>query len=160
VRARHPRARLIALPLHQQHHRDGGAAARLLRGRQHRQDRGLQPGADAPPRRADRRRAAVDPIRGAPRRRAGAARRVSGTRYHPQGENTMTHRPMTRRSLLVSGGGAAAALAMPGIVTRAHAEDFGSPELIAAAKKEGRLVYYTANFAEVEQEVIKAFNKR
>ena len=40
------------------------------------------------------------------------------------------------------------------------AQQFGSPELIAAAKKEGRLVYYTANFAEVEQEVIKAFNKR
>jgi len=29
--------------------------------------------------------------------------------------------------------------------------EFGSPELIAAAKKEGKLVYYTANFAEVEQ---------
>ena len=42
----------------------------------------------------------------------------------------------------------------------ATAQDFGPPELIAAAKKEGRLVYYTANFAEVEQEVIKAFNKR
>ncbi len=39
-------------------------------------------------------------------------------------------------------------------------QDFGSPELIEAAKKEGRLVYYTANFAEVEQEVINAFNKR
>ena len=38
--------------------------------------------------------------------------------------------------------------------------EFGSPELIAAAKKEGKLVYYTANFAEVEQQVIKAFNKR
>src|SRR6202051_4819580 len=37
---------------------------------------------------------------------------------------------------------------------------FGSPELIAAAKAEGKLVYYTANFAEVEQEVIKEFNKR
>jgi len=37
---------------------------------------------------------------------------------------------------------------------------FGPPELIEAAKKEGKLVYYTANFAEVEQEVIKAFNKR
>jgi iron(III) transport system substrate-binding protein len=34
------------------------------------------------------------------------------------------------------------------------------PELIEAAKKEGKLIYYTANFAEVEQEVIKAFNKR
>src|SRR5437867_10256313 len=42
----------------------------------------------------------------------------------------------------------------------ATAQDFGPPELIAAAKKEGRLVYYTANFAEVEQEVIAAFNKR
>src|SRR5580692_9955109 len=39
-------------------------------------------------------------------------------------------------------------------------ENFGSPELIAAAKAEGKLVYYTANFAEVEQEVIKEFNKR
>ena len=51
--------------------------------------------------------------------------------------------------------GLAAALATP-----AAAQNFGSPELIAAAKKEGRLVFYTANFAEVEQEVIKAFNKR
>ena len=32
--------------------------------------------------------------------------------------------------------------------------------MIAAAKKEGKLVFYTANFAEVEQQVIKAFNKR
>src|SRR5580700_6379734 len=39
-------------------------------------------------------------------------------------------------------------------------QEFGSPELIAAAKAEGKLVYYTANFAEVEQEVIKEFNKR
>ena len=39
-------------------------------------------------------------------------------------------------------------------------ENFGPPELIAAAKAEGKLVYYTANFAEVEQEVIKEFNKR
>ena len=36
----------------------------------------------------------------------------------------------------------------------AFAQDFGSPELIAAANKEGRLVYYTANFAEVEQEFL------
>src|SRR5215212_9785766 len=39
-------------------------------------------------------------------------------------------------------------------------QEFGSPELIAAAKKEAKLVYYTANFAEVEQQVIKQFNKR
>ena len=37
---------------------------------------------------------------------------------------------------------------------------FGSKELIAAAEKEGALTYYTANFAETEQEVIKEFNKR
>src|SRR6202011_5673873 len=37
---------------------------------------------------------------------------------------------------------------------------FGPPELIEAARKEGRLTYYTANFAEVEREVISAFNKR
>ena len=42
----------------------------------------------------------------------------------------------------------------------AQAQEFGSPELIAAAKSEGKLVFYTANFAEVEQQVIKAFNKR
>jgi iron(III) transport system substrate-binding protein len=40
------------------------------------------------------------------------------------------------------------------------ADEFGSPELIAAAKAEGKLVLYTANFAEVEQEVIREFNKR
>ena len=45
-------------------------------------------------------------------------------------------------------------------IVPAQAQEFGSPELIAAAKKEGKLVYYTANFAEVEQQVIKAFNKR
>src|SRR5262245_50068900 len=45
------------------------------------------------------------------------------------------------------------------IATPATAQDFGPPELIAAAKKEGRLVYYTANLAEGEQEVIKGFNK-
>src|SRR5690242_20750403 len=42
----------------------------------------------------------------------------------------------------------------------AQAQEFGSPELIAAAKAEGKLVLYTANFAEVEQEVIREFNKR
>jgi iron(III) transport system substrate-binding protein len=54
---------------------------------------------------------------------------------------------------------AAAAVVLGAGPARAQAE-FGSPELIAAAKKEGKVTYYTANFAEVEQEVIKAFNKR
>src|SRR5450755_260556 len=50
-------------------------------------------------------------------------------------------------------------IALSGAPARAQ-QEFGSPELIAAAKAEGKLVYYTANFAEIEQEVIKAFNKR
>src|SRR5215831_13193496 len=62
---------------------------------------------------------------------------------------------MNRASLLVAGL-TAAAFASP----VAAQQEFGSPELIAAAKQEGRLVLYTANFAEVEQEVINAFNKR
>src|SRR5260370_2431385 len=50
-------------------------------------------------------------------------------------------------------------IALGGAPARAQ-QEFGSPELIAAAKKEGKLVFYTANFAEVEQMVIKEFNKR
>jgi iron(III) transport system substrate-binding protein len=46
------------------------------------------------------------------------------------------------------------------LATSAAAQNFGPPELIEAAKKEGALVFYTANVAETEQEVIKAFNKR
>src|SRR3984957_11694417 len=55
---------------------------------------------------------------------------------------------------------AMAAIALHGAPAVAQQENFGSPELIAAATAEGKLVFYTANFAEVEQEVIKAFNKR
>ena len=50
--------------------------------------------------------------------------------------------------------------ASPSPASAAAQNPFGPPELIEAAKKEGKLVYYTANFTEVEQEVIKAFNKR
>ena len=52
-----PRARLLAVPLHQPDHGDGGAAARLLRGRQSRHHGGVQPGADRAARRPDRHRA-------------------------------------------------------------------------------------------------------
>jgi len=52
-----------------------------------------------------------------------------------------------------------AALALAAGITPAAAQ-FGPPELIAAAKAEGKLVLYTANFAEVEQVVIKEFNRR
>src|SRR4051794_2154531 len=55
---------------------------------------------------------------------------------------------------------ALAGIACIALSAPAQAQEFGSPELIAAAKKEGRLVLYTANFAEVEQETIKEFNKR
>src|SRR5947208_10367838 len=61
--------------------------------------------------------------------------------------------------ILTIAGIAAVGLALYGAPALAQ-QEFGSPELIAAAKKEGKLVYYTANFAEVEQQVIKEFNKR
>src|ERR1700704_1688612 len=63
-------------------------------------------------------------------------------------------RTVVMRTSLIAAGLAVA------FTTSAAAQNFGPPELIDAAKKEGKLVYYTANFAEVEQEVIKAFNKR
>ncbi len=40
------------------------------------------------------------------------------------------------------------------------AAQFGPPELIEAARKEGKLVFYSANVAESETPVINAFNKR
>src|SRR5215470_10365867 len=55
---------------------------------------------------------------------------------------------------------AAAGLALALGAPAKAADDIGPPELIAAAKAEGKLVLYTANFAEVEQETIKEFNKR
>jgi iron(III) transport system substrate-binding protein len=59
---------------------------------------------------------------------------------------------------------AAAALGLGSTLTAvpaaAQQNQFGPPALIEAARKEGTLVYYTANFIEVEQEVVKAFNKR
>jgi iron(III) transport system substrate-binding protein len=46
------------------------------------------------------------------------------------------------------------------LVAPSSAQNFGPPELIEAARKEGTLVYYTANIAESEQLAIKAFNNR
>jgi iron(III) transport system substrate-binding protein len=63
---------------------------------------------------------------------------------------------MKRRSVLAGLAGAAASWTLPA----AAQDEFGSKDLVAAAEKEGSITYYTANFAEVEQEVIKAFNKR
>src|ERR1700733_13976761 len=61
--------------------------------------------------------------------------------------------------LVAMAGIAGLGIALTGAPARAE-ENFGSPELIAAAKAEGKLVFYTANFAEIEQVVIKEFNKR
>jgi iron(III) transport system substrate-binding protein len=65
---------------------------------------------------------------------------------------------MYKKLAVIAGLATLAALAAP--LPAFAQKEFGSPELIAAANKEGKLVFYTANFAEVEQEVIKAFNKR
>ena len=54
---------------------------------------------------------------------------------------------------------AAVAAAAVGLPAMAQQEKFGSKELIEAAEKEGSITYYTANFTEVEQEVVKEFNK-
>jgi iron(III) transport system substrate-binding protein len=63
---------------------------------------------------------------------------------------------MKRRTMMTGIAGAAASWALPASAQT----EFGPKELVDAAEKEGALTYYTANFAETEQEVIKAFNKR
>ena len=67
---------------------------------------------------------------------------------------------MKRRTMLKATA-AAATVSTIGLSgpTMAQQSKFGPKELIDAAEKEGGLTYYTANFAEVEQEVIKEFNK-
>jgi len=70
----------------------------------------------------------------------------------------MTDTRINRRQFAA---GAAATVAATAIGTdRAVAQAYGTQDLIEAAKKEGRMIYYTADFTEPEQEVIKAFNKR
>src|ERR1044072_2380334 len=68
----------------------------------------------------------------------------------------MTNR-ITRRQFTA---GAAATVAARFGLTTAQAQNFGGAELIEAAKKEGKLVYYTADFTEPEQVIIKEFNRR
>jgi iron(III) transport system substrate-binding protein len=65
---------------------------------------------------------------------------------------------ITRRQF--SAGAAAGVTAAAIGIRPADAQTYGTPELIEAAKKEGRMVYYTADFSEPEQEIIKTFNKR
>src|SRR5262249_33084771 len=137
-----PRARLLAVPLHQRHDGHGRAAARLLRRRQYRENGGVQPGADGAARAGDR------------------CCHMAGEGQHERRYPLGMMKPNDNgRTIAMTKTLPAFALAAV-LATPALAQNFGPPELIAAAKKEGKLVYYTANFAEVEQEVIKAFNKR
>src|SRR6185436_8306640 len=64
----------------------------------------------------------------------------------------------TRRQIVAAVASVLAATAFR--IPPLSAQTFGSDELIEAAKKEGALVLYTANTAEVEQGIIDAFNKR
>src|SRR3954468_6190861 len=52
-----------------------------------------------------------------------------------------------------------AALALAASLVPAAAQ-FGPPELIEAARQEGKLVFYSANVAESETPILNAFNKR
>jgi iron(III) transport system substrate-binding protein len=71
----------------------------------------------------------------------------------------MKRRMFTKTAALGTAGILTSGTLLGGLPAMAQQEKFGSKELIAAAEKEGGLTYYTANFAEVEQEVIKEFNK-
>ena len=66
----------------------------------------------------------------------------------------------TRRSLLGAAGLSALGTTLSYAPARAQKAYDPPGSLIDAARKEGRLVYYTAAFAEVEQETINLFNKR
>src|SRR6266508_4059020 len=70
----------------------------------------------------------------------------------------MKHTQINRRQFTA---GAAVGLASAALGSGpASAQDFGGNALIEAAKKEGRMVYYTADFSEPEQEIIRELNKR
>lgn len=62
---------------------------------------------------------------------------------------------LTRRHAIL-----AAAASVAAGSARVQTAFTASPDLVAAARKEGRMVFYTASFTEVEQETIAAFNKR
>jgi iron(III) transport system substrate-binding protein len=65
---------------------------------------------------------------------------------------------LTRRDLLA--GMASAGTLATISVARAQPAFSASPALVEAARKEGRMVVFTANFAEVMADIIKAFNRR
>src|ERR1044071_2810444 len=53
-----------------------------------------------------------------------------------------------------------AALLLPVFLVVPASAQFGPPELIEAARKEGKLVFYSANVAESQTPVINAFKNR
>lgn len=65
---------------------------------------------------------------------------------------------LTRRQF--TAGAAATVAAASAGVRPATAQDLGGQALIDAARKEGKIVYYTADFTEPEQVIIKEFNRR
>ncbi len=96
------------------------------------------------------------------RRRAdglgAASRRQTASSGATRGERSMTIR-ITRRQF-AAGAAAGQRGRSRSALKPAEAQNFGGAELIEAARKEGKIVYYTADFTEPEQEIIKAFNKR
>lgn len=63
-------------------------------------------------------------------------------------------------SRILGAGVVAAAVAIGGAMPASAQTEYATKELIDAANKEGKLVLYTANFTEPEQENIKEFNKK
>ncbi len=121
VRAGDPRTGLVAVSLHQQHHGDVGAAARLLRRRQSRKDRCIQSGADGFAWRTDRRRQLAVEGGGAGQRGPHRLRKTKGG--------------LAMKKKIVAGSPASPASAIALAAPAMAQQEFGSPELIAAAKK-------------------------
>ncbi len=70
----------------------------------------------------------------------------------------MTESRLSRRRVLAGGAAAAGCLAVPAkVLSQAPAADAVTPALIAAAKKEGRVVWYAAMDLPVSQNVAKRF---
>jgi iron(III) transport system substrate-binding protein len=73
----------------------------------------------------------------------------------------MTEQKLSRRHVLAGGAAAAGLLAAPAkVLSQAPAADAVTPALIAAAKKEGRVVWYAAMDLPVSQQVAKGFEAK
>jgi iron(III) transport system substrate-binding protein len=77
---------------------------------------------------------------------------------HDREKEKMAKFEVTRRQFTAAAATGVAAATLG--IRPSFAQSYGAPELIEAAKKEGKIVYYTADFTEPEQEIIKGFNKR